>query len=356
MLLLVVIGLLVAVWGAIDEQRRPPVEQDTTSAGWAGRKLNEDSFVIVDNKYGHTEVKLTRDLVIEGIPCAQDSIVRYHWTGHLYSVTLSRDFDFEGTPLAASTRVDFDTHGAVSSGTLRLPTTICGVPCAAAEFRLHTDVYRRLASATLAREWTVAGIRCAAGSEVKLRSTVLWRVLDEAVPAHDIKRWGVMCAAGEVVDFEYCGGTLAKDTHWRSVVLPRGSRFSKDIDWGDMIVELSRPTDVFGHRVPRGCSIYFWDWPGFLIRRLFPRGATCSVYSPDNRWSLKGGLAIQPGQHVRVEGNGHAKVRLQSDVQLSGIVYAADTWLTIDADGNVVGWEGSQPPRSPSQGPYRNGG
>jgi hypothetical protein len=98
----------------------------------------------------------------------------------------------------------------------------------------------------------------------------------------DERHFGFRCAAGTKIDSFERSGTLAYDTVFRGVRLPKGSAFNHDVDWHFLNVHVSAPTEA--HRLPvaPGSVLespplfqspgWIWDflllWPVVLARGL----------------------------------------------------------------------------------------
>ncbi len=171
-------------------------------------------------------------------------------------------------------------------------------------------------------------------------------------------RWGMLCAAGERIDFRERGAVLARDTWYAGIRLPEGSAFHHDIDYHDLVVVLTaQPTTAFGHPLPLGCRMTFWLDSRLRLFRLLgppePWPVVCSVRRRQP-WALANGMLVELPWGARLRANGQLSIVLQRSEVVAGVCYPALTRVTLDVSGQVIAWQGAQQPRAPSGGPYRN--
>lgn len=133
--------------------------------------------------------------------------------------------------------------------------------------------------------------------------------------------WGFPCMVGTEIDSFERSGTLARDFHFRAVLLPGGSPFCMDVDFGHRRVTLSRSTTVHGVELARGSVVEFR--PFFEV----PFSAFCLVL-----WwpvillagilrSCRGEATLIPSQWVLVAIHGRA------------VLVDAEDRITVDRRG-----------------------
>lgn len=116
-----------------------------------------------------TRVVLTRDTLVDGIPCAATGRRRaeFHRGGRLAECPLSRPFMRQGHAFGAGTWLGFSADGLLDYAWLATDTELEGHPCKGTGYqgwsvRFHPD--GRLKLCYLARDTAIEGVPCIRGS------------------------------------------------------------------------------------------------------------------------------------------------------------------------------------------------
>lgn len=343
---------------------------------WAAERLATDGFRIEPDT---DEIILERNLYIDGVHCLGGTVLTFGAHGRLRRATLAEHCTLEGLPLTGGTEVAFDAdESELIEATLRAPTLIGRVPCAAGHVYLRVGRHRRqVTQAVLSRDCVLRGslrrsgiahrIHCRGGTTIRQRPGTLCAHLEQFTPRTEEWAWGLRCAAEHAISTVERSGVLADDHVFDDITFPAGSSFSHDID-EDLIfggyelqVTLSRSTPFMDHRLPVGTCVQpctdLVRPPGRLGRWLASWSTVRSPRLTVHRsapWSI-GGVRISAGTRVSIFRDGGFRYLTDRDVVLEGVRYPEGSWMEHGSDGQLLRWQAGPRPcgRPHEHHPYR---
>lgn len=339
-------------------------------ADWAAERLPRGSYRVA----ARDRVILERSLHLDHIFCQRGTELVFGAHGRLQRATLAADVTVHDLPLQGGTEVVFDAEGGeLIEATLREPTRIGPVPCAAGRVHLRVGRHRRqVTQAVLSRDCVLRGslrdsgvvhrIHCRGGTPIHQRPGALCAHLERFTPRTDEWAWGLRCAADHPIDIRERSGVLADDHVFDDITFPAGSAFSHVWDEDALFepcalqVELSRSTTFAGHRLPVGASVQphrdLVRPPGRLRRWLVLWAAPPAVPLRVHRsapWTIAG-VRIPGGTFVHIYRDGGFRYRTDRDVVHEGVVYPEGSELEHDSEGRIRGWRAGH--RHGERGPH----
>lgn len=168
---------------------------------------------------GLTRRTLTRDTVIDSVPCARHEKIpaEFHANGRLAGCFLARPWMLGGATLPTASWIDFTPTGRAKAAWLAKETLLAGVPCRGEGFKAwHTQFHERtgrLRSCFPAREVRVNEVPCMQGTflrEVRSGSQTVLALYDDGtlkqcLAARDASVGGVTLRKWKVVTRDSAG-------------------------------------------------------------------------------------------------------------------------------------------------------
>lgn len=349
------------------------LSRELATVQWAAEQLPPDSYRVEEQR-GEPRLRLTRRVRLDGLTLRAGTELELDHLGRLRLGVLDEDCTFDELPLAGGTEVEFDpASGELVRCTLRRPTMLGAVPCAAGEVSVRVGRHRRQAvSATLSRDCQLRGavephrlssqrLPCRGGSHVTLRPGALHARLITFSPRVDIRCWGFLCAAKRTVDIERRAGTLAEDHAFAAIVLPAGSTFAhaEGALPGRLTVSLARAVSFAAHRLPAGAIVHvdrelvrpLGPWERWQ-RRFTPPSDVMLRVSRNRAWSIVG-LRIPAGSNVDILRDGGVRFRTDRDLVVHGALYPGGSELELTREGFVRRWRAGPGEGAQADHPYR---